>query len=228
MIISFRQSAGGAVASGSPATTSAIKTTKGNALIAAISTNVAGTLSISDSFSNGWTQIGTSLTVGATGQIALFYSLNITGGSGHTVSAASTGTTPNLAISVQEFFGLATISAFDQTVKVGGSGATADSGNAPTTTYVNELIIGAGVDGGGNGLTVGAGFSNLSTQADGGSTTVVGIESKKVDSIGAYNSTMGINSAGNWGMITATFISTSTSFKPNPLRAHAFSPGIAR
>lgn len=225
---SFVQSGNGATSASTPVTSGAITTTSHNFLVAIVSANQTGTLSITDNKNNVWRQVGTSqLDPGGINTIGLFFATNITGGSGHTVSGATTGSIPNMAIIVQEFTGPATSGAFDIRAQANGTGASASSGATLVTNFTQELVIGAGSDGGGSGLTVGAGYSNLTTKADGGSSNFLGMQSKIITTTGTQTSTMTVGSGGNWTQFVATF-RPGTSTLATKIKPHPFSPGMAR
>jgi hypothetical protein len=127
---------------------------------------------------------------------AIYYAKNIVGGSNTvTVTFNQTVSYPN--VNVLEYSGLDTTNPLDVSAAATGSGTTANSGSA-TTTSANELIVGAG-----NPMSVftgaGSGFSSRIINAYGGIS-----EDKIVSSTGTYNATATLTS-GTWVMEMATF-----------------------
>ncbi len=141
---------------------------------------------------------------------AIYYAKNIAAGSNTvTVTFNQTASFPN--INILEYSGLDQTSPLDVTASAVGSGTTANSGSA-TTTSANELIVGAG-----NPTSLftaaGSGFSNRIINSDGGIS-----EDKVVTSTGSYNATATLTSGG-WVMQMAGFraatsqsLVTSTSY----------------
>ncbi len=146
--------------------------------------------SVTDSKGNVYAlAVGPTKVTGLTQSI--YYAKNIAGGSNTvTVSFNQTASYPN--VNVLEYSGLSTTSPLDVTAGATGSGTTANSGSA-TTTSANELIVGAG-----NPSSVftgaGSGFSNRIINSFGGIS-----EDKIVSSTGSYNATVTLTS-GTWVM----------------------------
>jgi hypothetical protein len=127
---------------------------------------------------------------------AIYYAKNIAAGSNTvTVTFNQTAGFPN--VNALEYSGLDTASPLDVTSTASGSGTTANSGSA-TTTSANELIVGVG-----NPSSVftaaGSGFSNRIINSFGGIS-----EDRIVTSTGSYNATATMTS-GTWVMQMATF-----------------------
>lgn len=147
------------VAGGAP--TSAIDTTGANFLIAEVSYYPPfGSATISDSYSNTWTQLNSYTAGGASVASTLFYVLSPTVGTGHTFSCG-----PNVSnVAVAAFSGVATSSAFDQ--QNGSSGVSSTSSlqtGSVTPTFTNELIITGLAASGGGSPTVDSGFTITDT-----------------------------------------------------------------
>jgi IPT/TIG domain len=127
---------------------------------------------------------------------AIYYAKSIASGSNTvTVKFNRTAGYPN--VNVLEYSGLDVANPLDVSAGGSGSGTTATSGSAATTS-ANELIVGAG-----NPSSVftsaGSGFSSRMINAYGGIS-----EDKIVSSTGSYNATATLTS-GAWVMQMATF-----------------------
>ena len=131
---------------------------------------------------------------------AIYYAKNVAGGSNTvTVKFNATASYPN--VNVLEYSGLDTANPLDVSAAATGSGTTANSGSA-TTTSASELIVGAG-----NPSSVftsaGSGFTNRMINAFGGIS-----EDQIVNSTGSYNATATLTS-GTWVMQMASFRASS-------------------
>ena len=155
--------------------------------------------SVTDSKGNTYAlAVGPTKATGLTS--AIYYAKNIAGGSNTvTVKFNQTASYPN--VNVLEYSGLDTANPLDVRAAATGSGTTANSGSA-TTTSANELIVGAG-----NPTSVftaaGSGFTSRIINAFGGIS-----EDKIVSSTGSYNATATLTS-GTWVMQMATFRASS-------------------
>ncbi len=127
---------------------------------------------------------------------AIYYAKNIAGGS-NTITVAFNGTAAYPNVNVLEYSGLDTANPLDVSAASIGTGTTANSGSA-TTTSANELIVGAG-----NPSSVftspGSGFSTRVINQFGGIS-----EDKIVTSAGSYSATATLTS-GTWVMQMAAF-----------------------
>jgi hypothetical protein len=151
--------------------------------------------SVTDSKGNTY-----ALAVGPTKATALtesiYYAKNIAGGSNTiTVKFNQTASYPN--VNVLEYSGLDTANPLDVSSSAIGSGTTANSGSAMTTS-ANELIVGAG-NPSSVFKAVGSGFSSRIINAYGGIS-----EDRIVSSTGSYNATATLTS-GTWVMQMAAF-----------------------
>ena len=128
---------------------------------------------------------------------AIYYAKNIIAGGSNTVTVKFNQTAGWPNVNVLEYSGLDTVNPLDVKAAAIGTGTTANSGSA-TTTSANELIVGAG-----NPTSVftaaGSGFSNRIINSFGGIS-----EDKIVSSPGSYNATATLTSGG-WVMQMATF-----------------------
>ena len=194
--------------------TSAVSTSSSSVAITYPAVQTAGNLNVVEVMWGDTTSIVSSVTdikgnayaraVGPTTMAgltsAIYYAKSIAGGSNTvTVTFNQAANHPN--VNVLEYGGLSTTSPLDVISSATGSGTTANSGSA-TTTSASELIVGAG-----NPSSVftaaGSGFSNRIINSFGGIS-----EDKIVSGTGSYNATAALTS-GNWVMQMATFRASS-------------------
>jgi hypothetical protein len=162
--------------------------------------------SVTDSRGNSY-----ALAVGptkATGlSSAIYYAKNIASGS-NAVTVTFNGTVAYPNVNVLEYSGLDTANPLAVRAAATGSGTTANSGSA-TTTSANELIVGAG-----NPTSVftgaGSGFSNRVINGFGGIS-----EDRVVSSSGSYSATAALTS-GVWVMQMAAFRTSAGTSGPPP------------
>jgi hypothetical protein len=190
----------GASAATASITSSFPSNTASNAIIviavAGTTTNTDWNVTPSDTKLNTYTAFKLIDDTAGTAQILIrgWYSLNIAAtASTNTVTVVNANN--DSALYVFEVNGLLTSSAFDQSVFTNATTASPTSGNTPTTTSANELVIGILGMATNQTVTLGAGYSNLQTvnelSASGGS------EEQIVSSTGAYaaNFTIGLSQA---------------------------------
>ena len=190
-------------ASASVAVTYTVAQTAGNLNVVAVmwGDTTSTVSSVTDSKGNIYAlAVGPTKASGLTS--AIYYAKNIASGSNTvTVKFNQTASYPN--VNVLEYSGLDTANPLDVRAAATGSGTTANSGSA-TTTSANELIVGAG-----NPTSVfkspGSGFTSRVINAFGGIS-----EDKVVSSTGSYNATATLSS-GTWVMQMATFRASGTS-----------------
>ncbi len=160
---------------------------------------ISAVSSVTDSKGNTYAlAMGPTKVTGLTS--AIYYAKNIASGSNTiTVKFNQTASYPN--VNVLEYSGLDTANPLDVRAAATGSGTTANSGSA-TTTSASELIVGAG-----NPTSVftsaGSGFTSRIINAFGGIS-----EDKIVSSAGSYNATATLTS-GIWVMQMVTFRASS-------------------
>ena len=152
--------------------------------------------SVTDSKGNTY-----SLAVGPTSntgiQQSVYYARNVAGGSNTvTVTFSQAALYPDVRI--VEYAGADRSNPLDVKVAAKGSGTTANSGSATTTT-ANELIFGAGTTGSSFNAP-GSGFLSRMIDAFGNIA-----EDKTVTTIGTYNATATTNSSSPWVMQLASF-----------------------
>jgi hypothetical protein len=142
-----------------------------------------------------------ALAIGPTSGTALrqsiYYAKNIVGGS-NTVTVTFNQAAFFVDVRVLEYSGLDPTAPLDVTAGAAGTGATANSG-AATTTSANELIFGAGTTGGTFG-TVGTGFVRRILTPD----SDIAID-KTVSATGSNSASSALTYSINWVMQMATF-----------------------
>ena len=152
--------------------------------------------SVTDSQGNTY-QLAIGPTRGTNLSQSIYYAPNIKGGS-NTVTVNFNQAAAYVDVRVLEYSGLSTTSPLDVKAGAAGSGTSASSGSA-TTTSANELIFGAGMTVGSFGAA-GTGFtSRIITSPDADIA-----EDRVVSSTGSYTATA-TNSSGAWVMQMATF-----------------------
>src|SRR6266849_6574705 len=150
---------------------------------------------VSDSRGNAYSPAG-AMTTGTGLRQAIYYAKNIAAGS-NTVTVTFNQAAVSPDVRILEYSGLDTSTPLDATAAAVGTGTTANSGYA-TTTSATELIFGAGTSG------------NIFSAAGTGFTKrIINIyrniaEDKTVTGSGSYNATA-TNSSSNWVMQVATF-----------------------
>jgi hypothetical protein len=173
--------------------------TAGNLNVVAVGWNdtTSTVTSVSDSRGNVYVQAGTLVT-GTGLRQALYYAKNVVGGT-NTVTVAFNQAAAFVDVRILEYSGLDPTSPLDVTAGAAGSGTTANSG-AATTTSANELVFGAGVTQS-SFTAAGTGFTlRTITNPDGDIA-----EDQGVTATGSYSATGAISSAKPWVMQMATF-----------------------
>ena len=186
-------------ASASVPVTFGVAQTAGNLNIVAVGWNdtTSTVSSVSDSRGNSYAQAGTMVT-GTGLRQAIYYAKNIIGGS-NTVTVAFNQAATFVDVRILEYRGLDTSSPLDVTAGGAGSGTSANSG-AATTTSASELIFGAGMTwssytAAGTGFTVRAITSPDADIAEDQAVTVTG----------SYSAAATTASSKPWVMQMATF-----------------------
>jgi hypothetical protein len=172
--------------------------TAGNLNIVAVGWNdtTSTVTNVADSRGNAYT-LAIGPTSGTGLRQSIYYARNIAAGT-NTVTVTFSAAAAFADVRILEYSGLDTVNPLDKTAGAVGSGTTASSG-AATTTSANELIFGAG-------MTVarftaaGTGFvSRIITNPDADIA-----EDQAVTATGSYSATAP-NSSSNWVMQMATF-----------------------
>lgn len=130
-------------ASASSVTTAAVTTTSNSTIYLFLTINEATFSSVSDSASNSWTQVGTTLTnTGTFAQTRVYENVAGTRGGSHTFTLTGTGAT-TLSLFVIETTGSATTSPTDQQTRQNDNTSPINSGDV-TTTQAAEMLLGFG------------------------------------------------------------------------------------
>jgi hypothetical protein len=151
--------------------------------------------SVTDSLGNIYTR-AVGPTAGGSIQQSIYYARNVAAGN-NTVTATFNQSAAYPDIRILEYSGLDPNTPLDVTAAATGTGTSANSG-AATTTSANELIFGAGSTAG-DFVGAGTGFNSRIINVFGNMA-----EDKVVTSAGSYGATAP-NTAGNWVMQMATF-----------------------
>lgn len=173
--------------------------TKNNLLLMIFGVDNTFTPSVSDTLGNTWTQIGTVQNRGDGYFMGLFYAVAGSSGS-NTVTITGTGTGGSFpGITVLEFSGNAVLGVLDQDSQTSGSSLT--MANTVNATDIGELVLGAFV-GTNAPYTAGPGFTLVNNSNAGGQ-----LEYATSSASGTQTIHMNQNSSGDWGAISATFLS---------------------
>lgn len=193
--------------------TFASNVTAGNCIIAAISTDVAVTVSsvkLGTSADNWASAVSES---SALQLAAVWADPNSAGGSASVTVTFNTSLTNSAALYLYEVSGLAASSVTDLTSGSNGSTSSWTSGTTGTTTQANELwvgVIGGNGAGPGGTITGPSGWTNNSTYASGNAQMMAGYKVVSSTGTATYNGTStGMTS---YAAAVATFKSASTSF----------------
>jgi hypothetical protein len=209
MAISFVQNIG--TASGNAAsvavTAPAGGVAAGDAILVAVFSTTTGTITITDSAANSYSQDADSGSF-KNERVLLFScpgALALTSGQSITISCTASGV---LLASACEVSGLAATGALDQIHTGTGFGGTLSSGSAPTTTDANEFLFGA------TGFSVSGSHTYTGesgwTQEGAASYTGANVsylepEYRIVSATAAYAATASSNVAVNWAAAVATY-----------------------
>lgn len=199
----YVQGATGNTNTGTTTATFTTPTTSGN-LIAVTTSDDSGTtangMNVTDSRGNTYIK---ALHQASASTLSMWYAPNITGGSGHVVTATwSDAATGRCTIAVQEHDEIATVDPLDQVAFAGGA-STTPSVNSGATTQADEVVIGGLTRAGATTpASLGAGYSNLDTVnvANAG----VAQESKEVSATGVQTVTFSLGASRTWiaGVLT--------------------------
>ncbi len=167
MAIALVTHTGQASSGGGAVTTSAMNTTGANFLVAAVGgfngTNPIG--SVTDSKGNTWNALTAHVNSGTnTVPSQIFYTINPTVGSGHTVTVGAANTFPSICVAA--FSGVDTTSPFDTvagegSADNGGSGSATLAVSSITPNQVNSLVIAAVAYISGDVASIDSGFTLL-------------------------------------------------------------------
>src|SRR5262249_21946773 len=137
---------------------------------------------------------------------SIYYARNILGAAANanTVTVKLDGTSNYVDLRIAEYRGVGTSAPLDKVASATGIGTTASSGFA-TTTYTNELLIGAGY----SGATItgpGAGYTRRVTTVN---TNI--LEDRIVSATGSYSATASVSPSVFWIMQMVTFRAATTA-----------------
>lgn len=227
MAISFIQGVGNGSNAATSFTITLTNTVTGNFIWVGIASGLGTVTSVTDG-TNTFTAGVADYNYNASNHMIWYYAKNITGAASHVITVNLSGSLSVDGIA-REYSGIDTNAPTDQTAQNTGSSSTPSSGATSTTTQASELVIGFFGCGSSVTETLGSGFSNL-TVATVSASASAAAEDLIVSSTGTQTATFGTSTIFNWGCQVATFkgASSKPSFRPNNLRPHAFSPGIAR
>ena len=163
--------------------------------------------SVVDSRGNTYTR-AVGPTAGSGLQQSIYYAKNIAAGS-NTVTATFNKAATLPDIRILEYSGLSTSNPLDVTASATGSGQSANSGSASTTSS-NELIFGAGTTAG-TFSVAGPGFTTVMFTPDSDNA-----EQMLVSSTGSYSASASLTYSAAWVMQMATFRATGGGGTGNP------------
>lgn len=190
------------------ATSLATPTTANFIVAAATTTGNQALASFTDGKGNVYTLLP-SVTATNNNVITLGYCANAIIGGSFAVTA-NVGSSNAMAVAAASFSGIAITSPFDKTQTGIGTGTALDSGATTTTTFANELLIGAGEVGTGSNITftAGASYTIASQMLLSSAGRDIYLEYRIVAATGAYNAPCTSSINNTWAAIIATFADT--------------------
>lgn len=214
--------AGGSVsnATGSAVTSSLGTTVAGQLIVITIvddSASATSITSVTDNKGNTYTKIlptDTGFTSGVglnAASTQMWYAITTGFGTLHTVTVAwSTAATGRVTACAQYFNGFTQTPTLDKFKGAVGTATGATTGASPSTTVAAELVVvGAGHAAATSAFTLGAGYTNLTTQNVLNAASAQ--ESKVVAATGAQTGAITIAASRAYGIIVATFYDGSTT-----------------
>jgi len=211
--------------------TKSITPAAGNFLTVVIAIGATDTCTITDDKSNTWT-LNKSQVLTAQRQEQSWSSMNVVGGATTITVTMGASQFSDTAIIIQEWDGVAKISAFDTfAVANTSSGTSYACGPTGTNVQANELLIGGiASDSSTPAFTADATWSNLLTQSGFDLYTSCATQYRIVFATGTYSWTLTNATSRQTSQVITTYKSSGsgTSFRRNNLRPRAFAPGIAR
>jgi len=195
---------------GSVAATFGTNVTSGNCIVVGLcySGTATDNASVTDSQSNTYTLIKTSVDTVNSQVTDVYVAYNVTGGADTVTATFNTSRQYNRFL-ISEYSGIATTTPVDQSNGAAGDGTSIDGGSV-TTTSASETIIGVYQDTGeatpGTGtLTAGSGFVK---DYDGG-TGIIAIESKTVSSTGSYSTPWTRSNTVRYAAVTVSLVNST-------------------
>lgn len=235
MRVSFLQGASAGSTSVGSTQTITINNTAGSCMVLYVSIQNATTLSsVSDSKGNSYANNLYLNTSSGSVNISVYYVKNCIGGN-NTITLTPGSTGWYMTSMVQEFFGVDRVSPLDTNNRANiSSYSNPQNGAAVTTTNSNDLIVAGFIEATTSTLSLGSGYSNLTTNSV-SSNNIMVMESQRVDTVGTYTPTIGATTTGFGGDTMAVVLKAGAGpirgnygSQTTGLRPHAFSPGLAR
>lgn len=180
-------------------------TTSGNCIVVAVADDSATTTevtSVTDNKGNTYAALRSPLLSASAVTLSTFYALNITGGSGHIITAHLAGASFDATVTAQEFSSISTSGALDVTAGSTGSSTAAASGSTAATSQASEIIVGLAAYGVSGAASLGSGYTNLGNALQAGASSAE--ESKTVSATGTQSAAFTVPS-GPWACVCATF-----------------------
>lgn len=185
----------------------------GNAIVVCLE-GMNGTYSVADDKAEAYTSAVSVDSVPDALHAEVFFFLNVAAGAKViTVTPPAAGTTAR----AQEWSGLVTAGAVDQTQTASGAGSSPTSGTTAATTQASELVIAVFVDNTGlnpETITDPAGYTNIFTQTNGVNFFGGGAVQKVVAVTGAQVATWTVNDGPAWDGCIATFKAAAAQAGP--------------
>ena len=177
--------------------------TAGNLVAVAIRAGQTGqTFTVSDTRGNTYRKaVQLNETVDGT-TLALFYAENIAGGS-NTVTVSDSISGGTLRFALFEYSGLASANSLDVTAASQGSGVSATSGSA-TTTSSGDLVIGSISSANAATFTAGSGYL-IQERVPAAPNTKLAVEDQRQTAAGPVSASAMLSASDNWGVILAAF-----------------------
>lgn len=195
---------------------------KGSLIVISIGLQSAQTVSAVSDGTNTYTQKIANTTNSV---LYGYYSENVVAGN-YTITITTSASATGEAIA-REYASVRNPSSFDKSASSNSAGSTAlDSTVTASLSVTSQLIIGIGATVSNVSVyTLGTGYKNLTSLGNGSSSSAM--EDQIVYSASAINATFTLGGAVGWGCGVMSFI-LNPAPKPNNLRPHIFSPGLAR
>lgn len=200
-------------------------TTAGSLIFIAFATNSGVITSITDSVSNTYIQINTSLNGS---RLYGYYAKNTNPGTTPTITLTYAAGNNIVAIA-REYGGLNSTNPLDVSSIHTDTAVSPVTSGTTTKVTINpsELVIGYSVANSSiESYSAGTGFGNLTTVTD-SSTNTMAIEDQTVTTIAAQAATFNTNGSNSYVTGVAVFVPV-LRLKTVNLRPHIFSPGLAR
>lgn len=205
-------------------TTAAIATTTGSTIVIGVTwSNQFNFISVGDSATNTWTQVGTALQVPGGGDwLGLYRCQNCTGSATHTFNMLTAGGTYGV-VTVQEFKNMLTSSVLDQNTTGTNTAATTYTSGNVTTTTANQALVAYTASGGGTDCTFSSAFAGSGVigeqRCNLDSTSSGVLYYRIVTATGTYAAAITSNQTNNAATLIGTFKGNAESVATVPQRA---------